>query len=200
MATIGLSNVVYSLITSDVDGYEIYDTPKKLGEAISADFSIELAENTLYADDGPLYASREFKGGKLSLNVADLQKEVLSDILGNTIDESGILISSTENEGREVAIGFRAQKAKGGFKLFWFYKMKFGTPSVNVKTKGDSIEYATPTIEGTILRRNKPLANGEHPWKAELDEGTAGVTSSVIADWFLSVYEPDFSEPEEVDQ
>ena len=34
-------------------------------------------------------------------------------------------------------------------------------------TKGDSITFSTPTIEGTILRRNKVDAQGKHPWKAE---------------------------------
>lgn len=68
--------------------------------------------------------------------------------------------------------------------------MKFGIPATNLATKGDSITFSTPTIEGTILRRNKADAFGKHPWKAEVTEGDTGVTASVITDWYKQVYEP----------
>ena len=37
-------------------------------------------------------------------------------------------------------------------------------------TKGESIEFSTPTIEGTVFRRNKVDAQGNHPWKAEVSD------------------------------
>ena len=49
------------------------------------------------------------------------------------------------------------------------------------------------TIEGTVLRRNKPDANGKHPWKAEATEGEKNVPDSVITGWYKSVYEPTFT-------
>ena len=52
MATIGLDMLYYAPITEDADGDETYGTPAKLAKAISADLSVELAEATLYADDG----------------------------------------------------------------------------------------------------------------------------------------------------
>ena len=52
MATIGLDKLVYAPLTEDKNGYETYGTPKQLAKAISAGLDIELAEATLYADDG----------------------------------------------------------------------------------------------------------------------------------------------------
>ena len=72
--------------------------------------------------------------------------------------------------------------------------MKFAVPTTSLTTKGDSIEFSTPEIEGTILRRNKPDSAGKHPWKAEADEATA--TGSVITDWYNAVYEPTFTTSE----
>ena len=54
-------------------------------------------------------------------------------------------------------------------------------------TKGDSITFSTPTIEGTILRRNKPDAKGVHPWKAEVTEGDTTVTVATISNWYKTV-------------
>lgn len=40
------------------------------------------------------------------------------------------------------------------------------------------------------MRRNKLDGMGKHPWKAEVTEGDAGVSSSTITGWFTEVYEP----------
>ena len=42
-------------------------TPAQLAKAISAELSVELAEATLYADDGAAEIVKEFKSGTLAL-------------------------------------------------------------------------------------------------------------------------------------
>ena len=71
--------------------------------------------------------------------------------------------------------------------------MKFGVPATNLATKGDSITFSTPTIEGTILRRNKVDGQNKHPWKAEVTEGDAAVAADVITNWYSEVYEPSYT-------
>ena len=105
-----------------------------------------------------------------------------------------VLISASEDGGAPVAIGFRAKKANGKYRYFWLYKVKFGIPATNLTTKGESIEFSTPTIEGTVMRRNKVDGQGKHPWKAEVTEGDAGVSASTITNWYQEVYEPSYAE------
>lgn len=59
MATIGLDKLYYAKIMEDSDGNETYDTPVPLAKADECGLSVELAEATLYADDG---ASEDCKG------------------------------------------------------------------------------------------------------------------------------------------
>ena len=61
MATIGLDRLYYAKITENDAGEETYGTPSQLAKAISADLSVELAEATLYADDGASEIVKEFK-------------------------------------------------------------------------------------------------------------------------------------------
>ena len=199
MALIGLDKLHYSKITEDPTGLETYATPKSLAKAIQADLSIELAEAVLYADDGVAEVVKEFKSGTLSLGVDDIGKAVASDLTGATVDDNGVLISSSEDIGTPVAIGFRAQKPNGKYRYIWLYRVKFGIPAANMQTKGDSITFQTPTIEGTVMRRNKPDTKNRHPWKAEVTEGETGVSDSVITGWYTTVYEPSFvvSDPPE---
>lgn len=193
MATIGLDRLYYAKITEDSKGDETYDTPEPLAKAITAELSVELAEATLYADDGAAEIIKEFKNGTLSLGIDDIGVAIASDLTGATIDDNNVLISTSEDGGDPVAIGFRAKKANGKYRYFWLYRVKFGIPATNLTTKGDSITFSTPTIEGTVLRRNKLDGQGKHPWKAEVNEGDEGVTSEIITGWYSEVYEPLFT-------
>ena len=127
MATISLDKLYYAAIAEDESGEETYDTPVQLAKAISAELSVELAEATLYADDGAAEIVKEFKSGT------------------------------------PVAIVSRAKKSNGKYKYYWLYRVKFGIPATNLATKGDSITFSTPTIEGTVLTRNKADSSGKHP-------------------------------------
>ena len=193
MATIGLDALHYAEITEDEEGNETYGTPVKLAKAMSAELSVALAEATLYADDGAAEVVKEFKNGTLSLGVDDIGPTAAAALTGVTIDKNNVIISTSEDGGKPVAIGFRARKANGKYRYFWLYRVKFGIPSTNLATKGDSITFSTPTIEGTVLRRNKEDARGKHPWKAEVTEGDSGVIAATISDWYKQVYEPAYT-------
>ena len=194
MSTIGLDKLYYAKITESETGEETYSVPTVLAKAIKADLSIELAEAVLWADDGIAEAVKDFKSGKLTLGVDDIGITVAADLTGATTDENGVLISASENIGQPVAIGFRAQKPNGNYRYFWLYRVKFGFPAANLQTKGDSITFNTPTLEGTVMRRNKLDGLDRHPWKAEVTEGVTGVSVSVISGWFTQVYEPSYNE------
>ena len=195
MATIGLDKLYYAPITEDENGEETYGTPVQLAKAISAELSVELAEATLYADDGASEVVKEFKSGTLSLGVDDIGPSVASDLSGVTIDKNNVIIASSEDVTAPVAIGFRAKKSNGKYKYFWLYRVKFGIPASSLATKGDSVTFSTPTIEGTIMRRNKPDGKNNHPWKAEVTEGENNVSNDTITNWYKNVYEPTYTSP-----
>ena len=194
MATIGLDKLYYAKITEGESGEETYGTPTSLAKAMTVDLSVELAEATLYADDGAAEVVKEFKSGTLTLGIDDIGVQAAQDLTGAKIDTNKVLISTSEDGSASVAIGFRAKKANGKYRYFWLYKVKFGIPATNLTTKGESITFSTPTIEGTVLRRNKLDGQSKHPWKAEVSEDATGVAASVISGWYNEVYEPTFTQ------
>ena len=192
MATIGLDKLYYSKITEDENGNETYAVPQSLAKAMTAELSVELAEATLYADDGAAEVVKEFQSGTLSLGVDNIGLLVAADLTGATIDKNNVLVSASEDGGDPVAVGFRAKKANGKYRYFWLYRVKFGIPAANLTTKGDSIEFSTPSIGGTVMRRNKEDSAGRHPWKAEVSEDDTGVPATVVKNWYSAVYEPEY--------
>ena len=91
MATIGLDRLYYAKITENDAGEETYGTPEQLAKAISADLSVELAEATLYADDGASEIVKEFKSGTLfpahspsALTISALRRHPTSQVRPST--------------------------------------------------------------------------------------------------------------------
>lgn len=188
---IGLDNLVFATITEDAAGIETYAAASiSLAKSISAKLSIETNETVQYADDGIDFDIKEFKNGKLTLKVNDIGASVASKLTGATVDKNGVLVSASEDSAPAVAVGFRAKKSNGKYRYFWLYRVVFSVPDTELNTKEDKISPAAPTIEGTIMRRNKVDAGGKHPWKAQVDEDDASVSAATITDWFKTVYDP----------
>jgi len=193
MATIGLDRLFYANITEDENGIETYGPPKIMAKAMTAELSVELIEAILYADDGASEIVKEFNSGTLTLGIDDIGSLVAQDLTGSKIDSNNVVVSRSEDGGKPVAIGFRAKKANGRYRYFWLYRVIFNIPTTSLATKGESITFSSPTIEGTVFRRNKLDGENKHPWKAEVTEGDTGVAQETISSWFTTVYEPDFS-------
>ena len=157
MAQIGLQYLICAPITETPTSVA-YAEGMVMSYAIKADISIETNEGTLYADNRIVENIKEFKSGKLSLGGDHLSYEVLSIILGHkleTMTPSGQkLTAKGDDDGKYVGVGFYATTIKDSvrkYRAIWLHKIKFGVPNESLETKGDSVKFQTPTIEGTIL-------------------------------------------------
>lgn len=181
MATIGLRDLYVDVLTSDEEGTAVYENaPTRLAKAITADLSVNTTQEKLYADDGVDVTVSEFVDGELTLGTNDLSPEAAEKILGLTKDSKGVLISNSDDMPPYVAVGFRAKRPDGTFKFVWLYKVQFNIPSESYKTKGESIEFTTPEITGTIIARTD--GNWKADWTGK-DDAEPGNT------WFDKVYE-----------
>lgn len=162
MAKTGMKHVVGAVLNEST-AVPSYTNGMVLGKAISASVSIEVSEAILYADDSIAESVKEFKSGKISLNTDDLTYAVQGMLLGHTVTDE-TLTANSNDVAPNVGIGFYGSVIRNGvtkYRAVWFYKVKFSEPNDESKTKGESIEFATPTIEGTIMK----LSNGD--WKGE---------------------------------
>ncbi len=158
MAQIGLKYLICSKLT-ETETDTTYAEGRIMAYAIKADMNIEVNEGVLRGDDRIIENVKEFKSGKLTLNGDHLDYETRALILGHTLTtiESGTnkkMTAKGSDDGAFVGVGFYATSIKNnirGFRAIWLTKVKFGVPSESMETRGEAINFQTPTIEGTIL-------------------------------------------------
>lgn len=159
MAKIGLSNLIWSRLTEGADGTPSYDGAKTLGKAVSASVSITNNSATLYADNVLAESDTSFQTGTITCGVDEDADATFAPLLGHTITE-GLVVKASTDVAPFVGVGRIITKMVSGvlyYKAEVLYKVKFAEPSQDNTTKGESIEFGTSEIEGTIAT----LADGK---------------------------------------
>lgn len=179
---IGLTSLFYALmLTDEVGGVATYDVPVRIPGAITANFSPNSSNDTLFADDGPYETASALGAMTLELNVADIPNKDRAALLGQTYGANGILVSKSTDTPPYTAVGMAVQKSNGFQRLIWYLKGKFTAPDDNNQTKADSINWNTPTITGNFLKRDC-----DNEWRVSVDTDDSSVNPSVISGWFTS--------------
>lgn len=153
MANIGLTNIWYSPLTEAADGTALYAGAKQLGKAVSCSTSITNNEAKLYGDDTLAESDTSFASGTITLGVTDDDDTVFAELLGHTLNEDGEVVKTASDAPIYVGLGRIVTKMVNGayrYKVEFLYKVKFSEPSRDENTRGESIEFATPSIEGII--------------------------------------------------
>jgi len=159
MAKIGLSNLIWSKLTEAQDGTPTYNGAKTLGKAVTANVSITNNSATLYADNALAESDTSFQTGTITCGVDNDLDATFAELLGHTITEAGVVTKNASDTSIWVGLGRIITKMVAGvyyYKAEVLYKVKFSEPSQDDTTKGESVEFSTPEIEGTIAT----LANG----------------------------------------
>lgn len=162
MAKIGLKYFVYGKLVSDEETGRKYETPAKLAGAIESKFTPTTISADLYSDDELSDSMFVVSGGKLTLGVDDDDDTVFAGILGNTISEVTIgskkinqVVSNSNDEADFYGFGQVVPKRVNGvtkYKAEFFSKVKFEPYDSEAKTSGEKLEYATPSVTGSVFK------------------------------------------------
>lgn len=190
MATkIGCDNLVYVPMTTE----DTPDTPPTYGEVVKAPGVMSLninpngAQETLFADDGPMETASTLGKIEVEIQKNELTTKNRADLLGHAIDGKGGLVYGDSDIAPWMAIGFRTLKSNGNYRYVWLYKGKFTEPEDSNETKGDSINFQADTISGQFTRLNYAYevdGKQRRPWKYEMDQDHEESDPTVISAWF----------------
>ena len=149
------------------------------GSAIEYGVEIETSDNNpLYGDDRIIendYGT--FNTGTLTLNTSDLTQIDSKRLLG--LKEVQVSVGSgsvtelvTDDDAKATPKGFGIIETHqindvDKYRAVILCKVSMGIPAEAATTKGESIEWQTKEIEGTVTRSDENTTNYKHPWKRE---------------------------------
>ena len=124
--------------------------------------AIDLPYTDLVTVTVSLYGDNSITGGTIKLGVDDASDEARVMLLGDV--KEGEAGEETYHETGESApyvgtgyIRVRRKDNKTSYIAYWVHKAIFGLGTESAKTKGQSIEWQTPTLEGSIMGvKNNP--------------------------------------------
>ena len=156
MAQIGLRHFKYSEIENDK-----YTGVKKLAGAIESKASLNIAEAELYSNDTIAEKASEFTKGTLSLVIDEDDDSVFAPLLGHKYNSTTKeVIKTTDDVAPFVGFGRVVVKLVNNVKRYkaeFFPKVQFKPFVTDGKTKGESLEFQTPSVEGTIFPKEEQV-------------------------------------------
>ena len=178
MAGIGMYGVFYAKATIQngiVTGYS--GGSKMMGKAFSATFD----PNT--PDDNPLFAnngeaendSSGASGGTLTMTLDRLTMDAAADLYGLQVVETSVTVNGEQVIGRGLKYTGMEQSAPVGtafirmlqedgvrkHEVMLYRRATYSMPSENAQTMGESIEWQTPEISGSVMGME---ADGTSAW------------------------------------
>lgn len=110
MAQIGLKNLYYAKIKTDGDSSTTYETPKKLGNAVSVDINPSTNKTSLYGDDMAVATDVAFGEVTVTIETTEITLEDQAALLGHTYDATDGLTAKSSDVAPYVALLFESQK------------------------------------------------------------------------------------------
>lgn len=156
MAFTGLAKITVAKLDESTDTPS-YTDGFRCGKAIELTIDRKYAEGSLDGDNVQAEYDKEFRYADVNLNTTTLPIKAHSVMFGHTVTESEEKISikeMTTDESNYVGVGCCVQEKVDNVRKYigmWMYKAKFSEGQETYKTRGENIEYQTPTITGRAV-------------------------------------------------
>ena len=153
MAFIGMRYPVFAKVaTEPANAALTYTGGMVMGHAISGNLTITRNDNPLYGDDVVVEDDNGVTAMSIEMGLDDIADAARVALLGDKADESAY---ETVGEGADyVGFGYiRVRRLNGAttFQGVWYHKAIFGQTAENAQTKGEHIEWQTPTLTGRVM-------------------------------------------------
>ena len=179
MAKIGVRKLYYAICTKDDETGVSYGTPKRIVGLNQIDINPSVQTATAYGDDLPLETASNISEISVSFDSVYLPLEDKAALLGHKMKDD-IMISNADDEAPYVAIMFESTQTGGAVQYMKLLKGKFSETQETFNTKGNSIEYANHSLNGSFVAR---AWDGNHKYEKVSTDAT------VAASWYASVEE-----------
>ncbi|MGU8476092.1 major tail protein [Clostridium perfringens] len=185
----GCKDIYIALVTANTATEYAAEKPIKLGRALNAKVTTKKSVESTESDDTIEETFESFDSVEIEFDVNKLNPEQKAMLRGATY-KKGYLVNNTNDQAKEIAIGWRARQTNGKYEFVWHYCGKFnGGWDDNYETNGKKPKTQTDKMKGTFYGRQKDDNTSVEVDETFLLEEHADAKSA-IQNWFSKVQEP----------
>lgn len=177
----GLNKVHYAKITSWTDdGVPTFAKPVRITGAVSLSIDASGGADNFYTDNGVYYVINNNSGYEGELEIALVTTDFATEILGEKLDNNGVLVERNDAELEEFALLFEFCGDKNHIRHV-LYRCSASRPATESATTEEETEVKTETLS------LKATALPDGLVKSKTCENTDETTYN---NWYKSVYIP----------
>lgn len=153
MARIGFRKAKYNQIVGNTYKALTDNKVPEFEKVVDEKFAPEYNNAELFGNDSLCESDHSFKKGTLTNTIVDDNDDFLAELFGNSITE-GEVVSTIDDTAPEFGYGHIIPKVVNGkrqYKVEFFPRVKFTKATSDNKTRAESVEFSTTSLEGTVF-------------------------------------------------
>lgn len=130
-----------------------------VGKLMTANLTYTQADAKLYGDDALVASDISVTGGDITMQITHLSPEIKAKMLGmvsgsGSTGEYSLTDAVPPLGGFGYVRGGIADNGNAVYTAYWLWRTTWAMSSENATTRGDSTEYQTPELKGTMMAAN----------------------------------------------
>lgn len=141
---VGVDSLHYAKITADSDSAYTTEVPSYLAPAAEIAGSPKIANKTTYYDNKPANNYTTEGETELKMTVSNVPAKLAATLLGKYYDAAtGRVLDTGDPNPPDVAVGFRYNMGKSGYRYYWYLKGTFSGGTEEAASKKDDVDVKT---------------------------------------------------------
>lgn len=151
----------------------VYSDGFVCGKAVSIEVTPNYSEGSLYGDDEQAEYEKSFTNANVTLGTTTLPIIAASTVFGHTVDNATQTVTKkTTDAANYVGVGVVVDEVVDGIKKYYAYILtcaQFSESAESFTTKGDSITFSNPTIDGLAIGDKQSAWQIKQPFDTAAD-------------------------------
>lgn len=161
-----------------------FQNPFHVGDAMTANITITMAEGSLYANNRRKEHKQKFDSGSIELGVDDLLDSVQAKLYGHSTksitvgnETVTVNVSNEADTCPSLGLGFYQTVTRNGvdmYRVIILLRTQFAEPTDNAQTADNNITMTGRTTTGTIM------SDGNGDWKYDVTVATVEEAEALL--------------------
>lgn len=188
---VGVDSLYFAILSANDDSNYTPGTPEVLAPAAEVAAAVGTNQVTTYYDNEVANNYTVEGPTEIKVVVPNVPAERLAKLLGKDyVIADGVVYDNGQADPPELALGFRYNMGKRGYRYYWYYVGTFRGGTEEAATKSDNVDAKTYELTYTAVKTTKKFTVDGEEKRLKRVFGDTADTNFDPTGWFTAVPVP----------